>query len=102
MTYNLTNFTAEPSLFSFMTAANQTTGGLFILMALVVLTLIITISLIRFGAGTAISTALFVTSLTGLMLTLVGMVDLTFLPYFVLPLAMAIVGVFIANRNGGG
>lgn len=102
MTYNLTNFTTEPTLLGFMTAANQTTEGLFILLALGVLTIIIMMSLIQFGAGTAVSTALFITSLAGLFFTLVGLVSVTFLPYFILPLAMAIVGVFIANRNGGG
>lgn len=102
MVYNLTNFTSEPSLFAFMNASNQITGGLFILLALGVLTVIIMVSLMRFGAGTAVSTALFVSSLVGMLLTLLGMVDVSFLPYFILPLAMAIVGVFIANRNTGG
>ena len=102
MTYNLTNYTTDPTLFSFVRAANQTTEGAFILLFLAALMIIITMSLIRHGAGTAISTGLFVSSLAGLLLTLVGFVDVTFLPYFVLPLAMAVVGVFIANRNGGG
>lgn len=99
MSYNLTNFTGGTNPLTFMNAANEITGGMFYVGALISLFIIIFLATINRGFLPATATSSFSTTLAGIFLILSGGMSDTFLPYFILLLAVTVAGVYISSRR---
>ena len=100
MTYNLSNFTAVRDPLQFLTASNELVGGLVFIGLLIALFFIITISLLREGIVIAAGMGMFVTSLAGLVLILAGVLSASFMAFFIVPLAIIIIGGFVRKQYG--
>ena len=100
MTYNLSNFTAVTDPLEFLTAANELVGGLVYIGLLLALFMIITISLLREGIIIAAGMGMFITSLAGMILILAGVLSPTFMAFFIVPLAIIVIGGFVRKQYG--
>jgi hypothetical protein len=100
MTYNLSNFTDARDPLQMLTAANDMVGGLVFIGILIALFTIITVSLLKEGIVIAAGIGMFVTSLAGLVLILAGVLSPTFMVFFLVPLAIIVIGGFVRKQFG--
>jgi len=99
MTYNLTNLTGTATPLSLMNGINEISNGQFYLGMLITLYIIIIMATIRNGSIPSFTSATFITSILGVILTLAGGINPTLLPYFIIGIGIAIGSAFIASRK---
>ena len=91
MAYNLTNLSGSSNILEVLVNADNLVDGMMTIGILIALFVIIFVMTLREGPLVAFGATTFITSITGMLFILAGLIETSRLVWFILPLAIVIV-----------